>query len=427
MTLLIVDDQRIVIDSLLNGIDFAGLGFSQVRTATSAIEAKLILVNYEVDVLLTDIEMPNENGISLFHWAREKYPMLVAVFLTSHANFEYVQAVLRDGGLDYILQPARFEDIECALRRAIEESQKRTKTVKMEQENRFLMDQQDALVDLLLAQYRKADYEGGLITYAKIQEILNFQREENCCYLVWISVLLDRQDAVRQDGQIMKFVLKNMLEEILKTKEARVLVGKDAAGEYLAMIFMEKEEGGEELLRGYRLFQSFMEKNTKYQVMLYPILARTQGLLIEGLQKIEQIRKEQERRPGVYYETKAEKLFSEESNDAEERVIKAQNYVKNHMELNPSRKEVADILHINEDYFSRIFRKYTGYGFKDYVIFVKIKEAKKLLAHSRLSISVIASKLGYDNFAYFSTVFKKEVGMSPQEYRKQMAEKSENR
>ena len=48
-----------------------------------------------------------------------------------------------------------------------------------------------------------------------------------------------------------------------------------------------------------------------------------------------------------------------------------------------------------------------------------MKEAKKLLAHSRLSISIIASKIGYDNFSHFSKMFKKVTNQTPQEYRKE--------
>ena len=65
MNVCLVDDQRAVVDSLKNGIHWEKLPVDKVYTACSAREAKLILKNFPVDVLLSDIEMPEEDGISL--------------------------------------------------------------------------------------------------------------------------------------------------------------------------------------------------------------------------------------------------------------------------------------------------------------------------------------------------------------------------
>lgn len=53
----------------------------------------------------------------------------------------------------------------------------------------------------------------------------------------------------------------------------------------------------------------------------------------------------------------------------------------------------------------------------EYATELRMEEAKSLLANTRKSISWIASQLCYQNFSYFSRVFKKETGMSPGEYR----------
>ena len=47
-----------------------------------------------------------------------------------------------------------------------------------------------------------------------------------------------------------------------------------------------------------------------------------------------------------------------------------------------------------------------------------MKAAKKLLAETHLSVSIVASKVGYDNFSHFSKMFKKMTEVTPQEYRK---------
>ena len=103
----------------------------------------------------------------------------------------------------------------------------------------------------------------------------------------------------------------------------------------------------------------------------------------------------------------------------EERIEAAVRYIRNNISRNLSRAEVAETLHLNEEYFSRLFKKYTGYTFKDYEMMERIGLAKKLLEHSRFSISIIASKVGYDNFSHFSKIFKKMTGYTPQEWRKE--------
>ena len=70
MTVLLVDDQISILSGLISGLDWDTLGVTAIRTATSAAQAKVILKKEPVDILLCDIEMPGENGLSLLRWAQ---------------------------------------------------------------------------------------------------------------------------------------------------------------------------------------------------------------------------------------------------------------------------------------------------------------------------------------------------------------------
>ena len=70
MTILLVDDQISILSGLISGIDWDALGVTAIRTADSARIARQILTSEHIDVLLCDIEMPRENGLSLLRWAR---------------------------------------------------------------------------------------------------------------------------------------------------------------------------------------------------------------------------------------------------------------------------------------------------------------------------------------------------------------------
>ncbi|WP_420871916.1 helix-turn-helix domain-containing protein [Cohnella rhizosphaerae] len=75
------------------------------------------------------------------------------------------------------------------------------------------------------------------------------------------------------------------------------------------------------------------------------------------------------------------------------------------------------MLHINSSYFSRLFKRETGYNFIQYVTNAKMERAKELLARSNISVEEVAARLGYENKSYFAKLFKKHIGGTPGEYR----------
>lgn len=64
------------------------------------------------------------------------------------------------------------------------------------------------------------------------------------------------------------------------------------------------------------------------------------------------------------------------------------------------------MVHLNPDYLNRMFKKETGLTLKEYVIWQKMQEAQSLLRTTSLPVSLIAAKVGYSNFAHFSTSYK---------------------
>ncbi len=101
----------------------------------------------------------------------------------------------------------------------------------------------------------------------------------------------------------------------------------------------------------------------------------------------------------------------------EECIRIAEKYIRDNISRSISRAEVAEYLNFNEEYFSRLFKKYNGDTFKAFEMKERIREAKKLLQYSNFSINIVASKVGYDNFSHFSKVFRQATGYTPQEYR----------
>ncbi len=101
-------------------------------------------------------------------------------------------------------------------------------------------------------------------------------------------------------------------------------------------------------------------------------------------------------------------------------IVEAKKYIEDHFTEKISRTEVAAYVALNENYLSRLFHTETGLSISDYILQKRMTLAKKLLVQTPKSISDIGMEIGYDATAYFIRVFKREVGKTPKEYRKDM-------
>ncbi|OXS59233.1 DNA-binding response regulator [Cohnella sp. CIP 111063] len=99
-------------------------------------------------------------------------------------------------------------------------------------------------------------------------------------------------------------------------------------------------------------------------------------------------------------------------------VKEACKYVSLNLHRRISLDEVADSLHLNASYFSRMFKKVTGETFIEYVTRMKMDRAKELLDQTSHTVGEISEMLGYDNQSYFIKTFKSHASVTPMEYRK---------
>ena len=86
-----------------------------------------------------------------------------------------------------------------------------------------------------------------------------------------------------------------------------------------------------------------------------------------------------------------------------------------------SEKDVADRFGISYSYFSRTFKQTMNMSFKEYINYLKINEAQRLLLTSPDSIQEISGRLGFSSSSHFINVFKNQKGFSPRQYKKNVA------
>lgn len=117
--------------------------------------------------------------------------------------------------------------------------------------------------------------------------------------------------------------------------------------------------------------------------------------------------------------TATKEYLSSQSEDYRYRKIvsSTKNYIMKHYSSSDALTESADSQNISLNYANLIFKKYENKTIFDYLVEVRINEAKKLLSETTMKIFQISAAVGYSSNTYFSTSFRKVTGMTPQQYR----------
>lgn len=113
------------------------------------------------------------------------------------------------------------------------------------------------------------------------------------------------------------------------------------------------------------------------------------------------------------------KRYEETQKNQEARPIRlAKQYINENYNKAISLESVSNHIGFNPAYFSSMFKKSTGQNFMDYVIEIRILNARNLLVQTNQDVAEIAAKVGYTDLKYFSRIFKKLTNLTPSEYRR---------
>ncbi len=257
MNVLIIDDQPEVVEGTIKGVNWDEIGVMNVYGAFHVNKAKDIFLKEEIHLLLCDIEMPEMNGFEFLAWAKEIKSDIASIFLSAHEEFLYAKEAVKMGSFDYITQPAPYEEVQAAVKNALEKIQKNRENLK------------------------------------QIEEYKKIQREN-----------------IKLSG-------------VEQTK----LEGNESA------------------------------------------------------------------------------------------ISMAINYIKQNLDKDFSRGDIASKVFLNPEYLSRRFKKEIGVSLNEYIMNEKMKVAQTLLSQTNIPVGLVATKVGYTNFSYFSQLFRKHSGFSPLEYR----------
>lgn len=98
-------------------------------------------------------------------------------------------------------------------------------------------------------------------------------------------------------------------------------------------------------------------------------------------------------------------------------ITKAKKFIEEHITDDLSLTQVAKVVHTSVFYFCKLFSKFTGTTFTEYISRLRVERARNMLLNPNLRVSEIAYEVGFQSLTHFNRVFKNIVGESPTTYR----------
>lgn len=392
---LIADDEPVIREGIRDSIYWASLQMEVKAEAEDGEEALELAVKHSVDILLADLNMPIMNGISLIKQVREKLPHCKIIIITGHDEFSYAQEAVRLNVVDYILKPVdpnQLRNVLEQIRQELEETLHQKKYLD-------IANQQIERNKSLLREQFCLEWLHGNVSDEEVKSQLAFFQlppifPSHLAVIQASEYLANKPIMSEKEKQKFEIALKDIVKELIGPSD-HVFI-RDEMGMYLFFIWNEN---------AVTLFESVEQ-------VLKERLKTTIHFTIEevGFNQFS---------VAEAYKHCMESLENESI--ISPIVRRARDYIEGHYtERTITLDFVANTLQVSPVYLSRTIKQELGISFVSLVTNMRIKKAIHLLNSTNLPIVEIAEEVGYDTQHYFSTAFKKVIGVSPNKYRKQI-------
>lgn len=393
---LIADDEPIIREGIREAVNWPALQMEVVAEAEDGEEALELALQLQVDLLLVDLNMPIMNGITLMKHIREQLPACRLVIITGHDEFAYAQEAIRLGVDEYILKPANPQ----ALMHVLENVRRQMETIEKQNEHLRMASKQIAKnIPLLRERFCLEWIEGNLAEEEIIEQLQFLQLPDACPYQLgvirWPEIYANQPLLKENDRQLFLFAIENIVSELLVT--CQKVMFRDPSGIIIVCLWGELPETA--LTEIERAIQAYLK--IKVDLHFEPI----HGGLTEVAEAYRQCK------GAVFKELQMSPV-----------VRRARQYIRDHFASREITLElVAQSLQVSPVYLGRIIKQELGMSFVSIITQLRVKKAVQLLNSTELTINEISEIVGYDTQHYFSTAFKKVMGVSPNQYRKGVA------
>lgn len=245
MKLLIVDDDVATVEVIRDSVDWTKIGINEVRTAFQVSLAKKILLEERIDIVVSDIEMPQETGLDLLRWVREEKLDCEFLLLTCHESFTYAASAINFEAAAYLTKPFDENIMKLNLQKIIAKRNQKQSLKKssdygiwMEKNQRFMK-----------RDFWKALLEGELTDSQRLRKEIdsrhlkiNLDRNYRLIYSKLNNLEADIQ---RYGKSVLEFVLEGFHSEFLTDKVENENVVEFQTEDTLSFIAVcEETKGG---------------------------------------------------------------------------------------------------------------------------------------------------------------------------------------
>lgn len=390
---LIADDEPIIREGIRESVEWSSLQMEVIAEAEDGEEALELALENSIDILLVDLNMPIMNGMTLIKQIRKQLANCKIIIITGHDEFKYAQEALRLSVTDYILKPVD----PSSLKKVLVDVRKEIETnVKQEQYLEIASNQISKNYKLLREGFCR-DWIEGHLSDSEIKKQLEFLelpvRSPKLLTVIQCPDYYANKPLMNEkDKQVFMFSIETIISDELKPFTH--LIFRDDA-DFFIIILWDCVPG---------------ETMDKLKNSVKDHLKFTINIAIEPLADCMNA-------IGNGY-IQCKQLVHKESNVSPV-VKRAKQYIETHFtEPTIALELVAKDLQVSPVYLSRIIKQELGTSFVSLVTNLRMKRAIQLLNTTELPIVEIAEQIGYDTQHYFSTSFKKVIGVSPIKYRK---------
>lgn len=424
-----VDDEAAMRAGLRDSISWDRSDFVLAGEAPDGELALSLIAEILPDILITDVRMPFMDGIELSRRVARAMPWVKIIILSGHDEFEYAKQAIKIGVSEYLLKPVTSEILFQALEAAaakIEAERERHRT--MEHLKKAAIDAQKLRVEKILSN----------LVYGMTENLEDEAKELGgfaglAYYQVVLVRVLPREP---DDGRTFARACAS-ISQILAPKES-IVSFPEGAERFVCILGADDEAALEE--ESYATAQAVKYECERSNPCSVSVAI---GSSVNGILELPRSMFEA-RRTLRYISEKGCSLIlgfrdlffpDPESAEPEDRqkaadigwrssrhdsiIERARDFISSHYaEQAVSLNTVAELVGLSPNHFSTVFSQETGETFIECLTRTRLDKARELLRSTAARASEIAYLVGYNDPHYFSYVFKKNVGLSPSEFRK---------
>lgn len=412
MKVFLVDDEIVVREGIRESFPWDDSPYTLVGEAPDGEMAIPMIRDTNPDIVITDIKMPFMDGIELCRLLRSQLPWIGIIVLSGYDEFEYARQCIQLGVREYLLKPINAEDLRQALDKVsgLLKEERRTREhaeslrARTESDTRFLREK------LLGSLFSEDAMEEDAVS--ALEQLRTMGYSVHAPFYVVIDAAFSSVDKGQPISEDLALSSSGSIFATKSRTGSRILVLGDTVADAEERVYaaatslaQELERAGCETIRigigdivdkPGDIFKSFKAARHIRHIL---VGKNDTKALIFGTREMG--------------DTPTDKKSSAVISEA--KLYMSKNFTDSNLML----QDVAKAVNMSNSRFSTVFSQQNGQTFTEYLIYLRLKKAKELLRTTDKRSSQIAFDVGYNDAHYFSYIFKKNVGMTPSEYRAQ--------